>query len=129
MKRTGLAICDELRLTTRVLPILIPKSRREDIDHILALCKEWSVALILIGCPVMPQSGDESVMSRRSRGFYEAMRERQTGIKIELVDEHLSSAEAAKRVGHLGQSIDGESACILIEDYIHQNRGSENGQI
>lgn len=128
MKRTGLAICDELRLTIRALPVLIPKSRREDIDRILALCAEWSVGLVLIGYPVLPQSSEEGVMAKRARGFYEAMRERYTDIEIELVDEHLSSVEAAKRIGHLGQSIDGESACILIEDYIHQNRGSENGQ-
>jgi putative Holliday junction resolvase len=127
IKRTGLAICDELGLTTRALPVLTPKSRLEDIRHILGVCREYDVKLVLVGYPIKPISGDEGPMARRARGFAEALTaEAPDDIKVELVDEHLTSNEAAKRIVRRRQSLDGEAACVMIEDYI-QNRKALNG--
>ncbi|MEI6805258.1 MAG: RuvX/YqgF family protein, partial [Myxococcaceae bacterium] len=57
LKRTGLAVSDELLITTRALPILTPKSRAEDIAHILKLCEDLEVTQVLIGYPLLIQSG------------------------------------------------------------------------
>jgi putative Holliday junction resolvase len=119
LKRTGLAVSDELRLTTRVLPVLTPKSRLEDIRHILKLCEELEVKTLLIGYPLLPQSGEEGFMAKRAKGFYEALKQQASAdLEVFLVDESFTSKEAELRTGQ-SKNLDGESARILIETFIH----------
>lgn len=123
LKRTGLAVSDELLITTRALPVLTPKSRLEDINYLLKLCEELEISQILIGYPVLPQSGQEGFMAKRARGFSEALREKAPeSIKISLIDESYTSKDAAKNLGlqkARAKQLDSESARILIENFIH----------
>ncbi len=119
LKRTGLAVSDELRITTRALPILTPKSRAEDIAYLLALAHELEVGCILIGYPLLPQSGQEGPMAKRARGFYEALKQKAPpDLEIFLVDESYTSHEASIRTGK-NKQLDSESARILIENFVH----------
>lgn len=129
LKRTGLAVSDELWLTTRALPNLSPKSRAEDIAVLLELSAELEVGVVVIGYPLMPESEQEGPMARRARGFAEALRltAAQSGqaLEVALQDERLSSKSAAKRLAESGmaqkkrrQELDSEAARILIEEYI-----------
>lgn len=119
LKRTGLAVSDELRISTRVLPPLSPKSRAEDIKHILKLCEGLDVQVLLIGYPLLPQSGQEGFMAKRAKGFYEALKQQAPDpLGIFLVDESYTSKEAELRTGQ-SKNLDGESARILIETFIH----------
>lgn len=119
IKRTGLAISDELRITTRALPILTPKSRAEDIAYLLKLCEELEIHQILIGYPLLPQSGQEGFMAKRAKGFFEALKqEAPKNLDIFLIDESYTSQEAAFRTGQ-HKHLDSESARILIENFIH----------
>lgn len=119
LKHTGLAVSDELRISTRVLPALTPKSRAEDIAHILKLCDDLEVQVLLIGYPLLPQSGEEGFMAKRARGFVEALKQQAPAhLGIFLVDESYSSKEAELRTGQ-NKNLDGESARILIETFIH----------
>lgn len=129
IKRTGLAISDPLGLTTRALDTLTPKSRLEDIDYILSLCEKLDVDEVLIGYPISGRDGEESMMAKRARGFSEKMLEviqrRGIDIQIHLMDESLTSKEAAKRLAEseIRRSkrkglLDGEAARVLIEEYL-----------
>jgi putative Holliday junction resolvase len=123
LKRTGLAISDELHLSTRALPNLTPKSRAEDIAFLLSLCTEYEIKTVLIGYPVMPVSGEEGFMGKRARGFYNALgKELPPEIEMFLIEETYTSKEAERRLGKKKAAeklLDGESARILIETFIH----------
>lgn len=129
LKRTGLAVSDELRLTTRALPNRIPKSRAEDVEFLLGLCEELGVREIVVGYPLLPQSGEEGPMARRARGFSEALAQlaaaRGQDVEVHLVDERGTSVEAAHRLAHGSMqrgrrraALDGEVARLLIEQFV-----------
>lgn len=128
LQRTGLALSDELGLTTRGLPNLTPRSRAEDVAHLVGLCVEDAVGDVVIGLPLLP-SGDDGPMAKRARGFAAAL---QAGLvtaglstTVHLVDERGSSkaaslrlvASATKKSARKGL-LDSEAARVLIEDFI-----------
>jgi putative Holliday junction resolvase len=133
LQRTGLALSDELGLSTRGLPNLVPRSRREDVDHLVSLCREHSVVDVAIGLPLLPRSGEESPMSRRARGFAAALQAALAAnglrVVVHLVDERGTSKEAAERLAHSEvrkgrrkELLDSEAARILIEDILARRR-------
>ncbi len=123
LKRTGLAVSDELWISSRALPYLNPKSRLEDIRYLLKLCEELEIRYVLIGYPVLPQSGQEGLMAKRARGFFEALKQHiPDTVEVLLLDESYTSVEALERLGQqkaIAKQLDGESARILIENFIH----------
>lgn len=119
LKRTGLAVSDELWISTRALPNLSPKSRLQDINYLLELCQELEIKYLLIGYPLLPQSGEEGFMAKRASGFFEALKTHlPVSIQAFLIDESYTSTEAQKYTSDK-DLIDGESARILIENFIH----------
>lgn len=130
LKRTGLAVSDELHITTRALPNLTPQSRAKDIEFLLKLIEEHQVKTILIGYPLLPQSGDEGMMAKRARGFYEAfLKKVPEDLEVFLVEESYTSQQAAQRLGTKKdrlRQLDGESARILIETFINHVVAEEN---
>lgn len=127
LKRTGLAVSDELRMTTRALANLTPKSRAEDVAHLVALCVELKVGDVVVGYPTLPRSGEEGPMARRARGFSEVLREALLphGVRVHLVDETGTSKTAARRLVESGikrsrrkAALDSEAARLLIEHFV-----------
>lgn len=133
LKRTGLALSDELRLTTRALENLTPKSRAEDVERLVELCLELEVKDVVVGYPAMPRSGDEGPMAKRARGFAEVLRAalETHGVRVHLVDEAGSSRIAARRLVESGvkrgkrkAALDAEAARVLIEIFVEEERSS-----
>jgi putative holliday junction resolvase len=132
LKRTGLAVSDELRLTTRALETLTPKSRAEDVAHLRAVCVELEVRDVVVGYPTLPRSGEEGGMARRARGFAEVLLDavRPLGTRVHLVEESGSSREASARLVASGvkrskrRNLDEEAARVLIERFLE---GGEAG--
>ena len=131
LKRTGLAVCDELRMTTRALPNLTPRSRAQDVQFLVEQCRALDVRDVVIGHPVMMQSADEGPMAKRARGFAEALQAGLTAaglpVRVHLVDERGSSKRALERLVESGTKrgdrkafLDGEAARVLIEEFIAQ---------
>jgi len=127
LKRTGIAVSDELRLTTRALPTLTPRSRKEDIDHLYSLVDEHEIAVVVIGLPKLTQSGEDSPMTRRARRFARAFYDERVerSVEVVLIDEAYSSSEASERLALSGVKkaerkarLDGEAACIIIERFL-----------
>jgi putative Holliday junction resolvase len=133
IKRTGLAVSDELRLTTRALDNLTPRSRAEDVEHLRALCAELEVRDVVVGHPTLPRSGDEGGMARRARGFADALATavEPLGVRVHLVDERYTSKEAAERLAASGvkrskrkAALDSEVARLLVERFVAESRGA-----
>lgn len=133
LQRTGLALSDELGLTSRGLPNLTPRSRAEDVAALVDLCRREGVTDVAIGLPLMPRSGDESPMSRRARGFAAALQAalHAAGVPatVHLVDERGTSKEAAARLADSAvrksrrkELLDAEAARLLVEDVLARRR-------
>lgn len=129
LKRTGLAISDELGISARPLANRIPQSRLEDVEFVLSLAKEFDVGVIVVGYPVMPRSGDEGPMAKRARGFKEALESAigqiESNIIVVLWEECYTSQYAGKRLIQSGvkkknraKMLDSEVARILVEEYL-----------
>jgi putative Holliday junction resolvase len=127
LKRTGLAISDELGLTARALPNLTPKSRAEDVAFLVDVVEREGVSDVVVGLASLA-SGDDSAMAKRARGFAEAL---QTALgeraRVHLVDESGTSKAAAARLVESGvrkgkrkAALDGEVARGLVLEWIAQ---------
>ena len=128
LKRTGLALSDEFRITIRALPNLMVKSRKEDIAFLVETIREWEVQHVVIGHPILPQSEDEGPMAKRARGFAgaltDALSEADLPAQVHLIDERGSSQRAAERLVASGvrkknrkAALDGEAARIMVEEF------------
>ncbi len=133
LKRTGLAVSDELRMTTRALENLTPRSRAEDVASLVALAGELLVTDVVVGYPALPRSGDEGPMAKRARGFAEVLGAAlaPAGVRVHLVDEAGTSLLAAKRLVESGvkrskrkAALDSEAARVLIEHWVEEQRSA-----
>ena len=73
LKRTGLAVSDELGLTARALPNLAPKSRAEDVAFLVELVRDEEIGDVVIGLASLPRSGNAGPMAKRAQGFARAL--------------------------------------------------------
>jgi putative Holliday junction resolvase len=131
LKRTGLAVSDELRVTARALPNLTPKSRAEDIAFLIAEVRSLDVSDVVIGLASL-RSGDDSMMAKRAKGFATALENALSdaglATRVHLVDESGTSKAAAARLvasgvpkGKRKEALDGEVARLLVLDWISAN--------
>ena len=133
LKRTGLAVSDELGLTARALPNLQPKSRAEDVAFLADQIAELEIGNVVIGLASL-RSGDPGSMAKRAQGFAKALEEllaaRSIACRVHLVDESYSSKRAAARLVESGvkrakrkEALDGEVARGLVLDFIASGAG------
>jgi putative Holliday junction resolvase len=129
LKRTGLAVSDELGLTARALPARTPRSRAEDVAFFVDHVRDLQVEHVVIGLASLPRSGDAGAMARRARGFARALEDALAAAalacRVHLVDESYSSQRAAVRLVDSGvrrskrkQALDGEVARGLVLDFL-----------
>lgn len=129
IKRTGLALSDELGITARALPNLNPRSRVEDVQFLVEMVRSEHICDVVIGLPSLPRSGDDGPMAKRCRGFADALQgaldAASARTRVHLVDETLSSRAAAARLCESGVArgkrkdmLDSEVARGLVLDWI-----------
>lgn len=108
---------------------LSPLKARDGIpnwDEVESLLKEWKPELVLVGLP-LNMDDSESELSQRARKFGNRLHGR-FGIKVEMMDERLSTfaakEEAAER-GHKGNyaqaPVDSIAARLILESWFSQN--------
>jgi putative Holliday junction resolvase len=137
LKRTGLALSDELGITARAIANLTPRSRAEDVAFLVELCAAEDVGVVVIGLASLP-SGDDGAMAKRARGFADALQQALDAragadpsdrVRVVLVDESGSSKAAAARLVETGikkgkrkAALDGEVARGLVLEWLASNQ-------
>lgn len=98
-----------------------------DWTQIEKLLKEWQPDVVLVGLP-LNMDGSESELSVRARKFANRLHGR-FGIKVEMVDERLSSFEAKGEVMERGGSrdykrnpVDSIAARVILESWMQRNQ-------
>ena len=132
-KTIGVAISDDLVLTSQVLTSIKRTVLAKDLADILALVNEYQVQEIVVGLPIN-MDGTKGESALQAEAFIEKLRETFL-IKIIPWDERLSTV-AAERIlleGDLSRKkrrkvIDRLSAAIILQGYL-DSRPRGNGPV
>ncbi len=91
-KTIGLAVTDELGLTAQGLPTLRRTNKRNDLDHLRRVIKQYDVGELVMGLPLR-LSGATGIQSDKVEVFAEELRKK-FKLPVHLFDERLTSVEA-----------------------------------
>jgi putative Holliday junction resolvase len=126
--RVGLAVADELGLLAHPRPHLDGRDPVALLARLSALVEEEGVDVFVVGLP-RTLRGQEGVPARRAREFAERLKQR-TGVRVELVDEWLTTREARARLHQQGLTeraqrsrIDSAAAAVLLQSWLDGQRG------
>ncbi len=122
-KNIGVAISDELGISTKPLTIIKHIKREIDAAQIAVIAAENNAKLIIIG-QSLNEDGKPTFEGRRSARFAKALRA-QTDLPVKLWDESYSTQDARqsyinmgvprkKRRGHL----DDVAAAVILQSYL-----------
>ena len=122
-KRLGVAVCDEMQITVRRLPVIIRRSWKELLKIVSALIEEFDAIALVLGLPYN-FDGSENEMTadvrRLHRNFSLSLK-----IPIFMQDERLTSRTASDRLYEQGydpmeirKRIDSEAATIILSEFI-----------
>jgi putative holliday junction resolvase len=122
-KRIGLAISDEMGLTAQPIGTLVRVNRQRDLRRLRETCRARGVTHIIVGQP-LHMTGETSEMAREATQFA-ARLGKATGLGVVLVDERLTSWEAARVAAETKspsrrkkKPLDDVAAAVLLRDYL-----------
>ena len=125
-KNIGVAIGQTITSSANSHSSLKAKDGIPDWTQIEKLIQEWKPDLILVGLP-LNMDDSESELSTRARKFANRIHGR-FGVKIEMVDERLTSFEAKGEVMSRGGSkdyknnpVDSIAARLILETWLQQH--------
>lgn len=102
-KTIGLAVSDELGVTAQGLPTLRRSNKRNDLDHLRRVIRQYGISEMVMGLPLR-MSGSEGIQSEKVQAFAEELR-RKFKLPVHLFDERLTSVQANRVLRETGMSI------------------------
>jgi len=121
-KRIGVAVGDLTRSIAHPLQAIDFEDNARRMDTIAALVAEWKPVRLIVGIPVSDGPQAHPLAARIHR-FARRLRSR-FGLPVEMVDEHLSSWAASRKLSHSGvrardqkRRIDAMAACAILETW------------
>jgi putative Holliday junction resolvase len=122
-KRVGVAICDEMRLTTRPLPVITRESWKKLLLQVQNIVAEYDAGALVVGLP-LESDGSESPMSAEARDMARKFA-LSLAVPVILQDERVTSYEAKSRLWGRGidprdarKLVDSEAASIILADFL-----------
>ena len=126
-RRVGLAISDPDRRVALGLPTFESGPRRNLVDHLRGVLQAYEVTQIVVGYPLTLR-GEVGQAARRSEALARRLR-RELGLRVELWDERLTSAQGERVLRGSGApkgARDRLAATLLLQSYLdrHASEGS-----
>ena len=124
-KTLGLATSDKLGIIASPYKLIRFKDVKDALNAVLEIIEKEKIECLVLG---LPKNMDNSLgfAAERSLSFKMALEAKQT-LKVELIDERLSTVEAEKLLisGGLSRNkrkkvIDEVSACIILDTYLRK---------
>ena len=122
-RNIGLAVTDELGLTAQGLPTLRRSNKRNDLDHLRRVIRQYGVSEMVMGLPLR-MSGGEGTQSEKVQVFAEELR-RKFKLPVHLFDERLTSVEANRVLRESDMSIrrraevvDQLAAVLILQSFL-----------
>ena len=131
-KRFGLALSDELGLTSQPLTTLPRINRRDDLRRLRLLARENKVRRIVVGLPLR-LDGSAGEMAEEVKRFATRIT-KELGLPVEMFDERLSSWEAGQtevsssRSEYHDTHRDEIAAAIILRDYLASRSAAAGGK-
>jgi putative Holliday junction resolvase len=126
-KNIGVATGQTITHSASSLPPLKAKDGVPDWAQLEKLLQGWKPDLVLVGLP-LNMDGSESELSARARKFANRLHGR-FGVKVEMVDERLSSFEAKGEIINRGGSrdyknnpVDSIAARLILEGWLENTK-------
>lgn len=126
--RVGIAITDELNITAQGLETI----QRNNSDKVVLkrldeILEKYDVDTIVLGMPYNLK-GEKTVRAEKTEEFLHKLKCKYNNIKIETVDERLTTVAAHKTMNFLNVKknkkrdiVDTISAVYILENYINKN--------
>ena len=125
MARIGIAFSDETKFLATPYVTYKRKTEQEDLNYFVNLIAEKRVDEIVCGLPYNMQ-GEEQEIAKQTREFMQKLEEL-SNIKIEYVDERLSSSMAEEMLKQTErdwkkrkEKLDAVAASIILQDYLDE---------
>lgn len=127
LARIGVALSDDTKFLASPYLTYKRKTEQEDLSYFVNLINEKKVDEIVCGLPYNMQ-GEEQEIAQKTREFMQKLRDL-TNLKIEFVDERLSSAMAEEMLRETEkdwkkrkEKLDAVAASIILQDYLDFKR-------
>lgn len=121
--RIGVAVCDELGLTTRGIGVVRRRGGIKDLEAVASLVAPYAPELLVVGLP-FNMDGTEGPQAAKVRRFAARLTEH-GGYPIELWDERLTTVEAESVMREAGvrhrrrkQLVDQVAAASILRSYL-----------
>jgi putative Holliday junction resolvase len=121
--RIGVAICDELGLTTRGIGVVHRRGGVHDLDAVARMVAAYEPGRVIVGLP-LNMDGTEGPQAAKVRRFA-ARLGAHTGLPIELWDERLTTVEAEETLRATGTKrqkrrglVDQVAAAGILRSYL-----------
>ncbi len=126
--RIGVAISDELGLTTRGIGVVARRGGVRDLEAVVRLIGPYAPAAIVVGLP-LNMDGTEGPQAAKVRRFAERLAAH-SGLPIELWDERLTTVEAEEIMRETGTKrrkrhrlVDQIAAAGILRSYLAGRKG------
>ena len=123
LARIGVALSDDTKFLATPFETYKRKDEEADIQHLIEIIKAKNVDEIVCGLP-MNMAGEEQEIAMKTREFMAKLNE-QVNVKIEFVDERLSSLMAEEMLSltekdwkKRKEKLDAVAASIILQDYL-----------
>ncbi len=131
-KTVGVAVSDEMGITAQPYLTITRERRnklRQTCKQIEDIIREKNIEVIVVGKP-LNMNGTEGERIEETREFIEMIR-RRTGLRVEELDERLTTVEADRILDASGvakenrkEYIDKMAAAIILQTYLDVNKNS-----
>jgi putative holliday junction resolvase len=128
-KRIGLAVCDELRVATRPLPVVQRTSWKKLLLKIKDTLAEFDAVAVVVGLPYN-FDGTESAMTAEARDMARKL-SLSLDLPVYLQDERVTTYEARGRLwasglegDELRAAVDSAAASIILSDFLDRVRSN-----
>ena len=132
-RRIGVAVSDELEIAAHRLENIERDEEGSELDRIAELAAARNAALIVVGMP-LNMDGSMGPQAHRVGGFVKRLRNRLPDLRVETIDERLTSAQAHRALSQEGatmrrrsERVDGMAAQLILARYLKQ-RARERGE-
>jgi putative holliday junction resolvase len=127
MKRIGVATGDTTLAIAHPLDTIEFEDNRRRFEAIAALIEEWHPVSLVVGCPRTDYVAEHPLAAPVQR-FCRRL-EARFGLPVDVVDEHLSSWSASRRLSQTGvpardqkRRIDAMAACVILDSWFEARR-------
>ena len=126
--RVGIAITDELNITAQGLETIVRNnSDKVVLKRLDEILEQYQIDTLVVGMPITLK-GNKSERTLKTEEFLHKLKCKYNKLKIETVDERLTTVEAHRTMNFLGidknkkkNLVDTISAVYILENYINKN--------